>query len=459
MKDRFKLFSMALCACAFAACNDNEGVDGPGDGDKSPVQYVVMSATSDGTANYLQLASDPTKGTIDPTEANGRISFDASNPDFANYNNELLIGMNYPSQGGTGGYSYAWKLIDGQLVQHGNGIMLDGDVKARGFFNDYLLGLSDQAEDNNHYTRVKYVKVTEFSSVVVDGKINCQDHSKEPASQMGNEAWGVGDIAQYGDYVLLAYTTKHLVQDGNYTSKAATTRAKASYGTDLDNNFYLGVYKFDPTDADKEYLKYQSMIVRKSEDHPGKEAGQIKGNSRSRTETGIEVVGDKIYLFCQGGKNFQTNSLRVPSAVLRISGSNIQSGKPVDIDSDYYVDLNDKTGDRYLWRCYYLGDNKFCLQLFTNPGMDGYTEGTHKTFGIFDVETQNYTPVTGMPEAGDINDIALAYASDTDKGTVTFELMTTSGAVLYTINRNGVATPGTKVEAEVIKGASLLKQK
>lgn len=43
MKDRFKLFSMALCACAFAACNDNEGVDGPGDGDKSPVQYVVMS--------------------------------------------------------------------------------------------------------------------------------------------------------------------------------------------------------------------------------------------------------------------------------------------------------------------------------------------------------------------------------------------------------------------------------
>ena len=90
MKDRFKLFSMALCACAFAACNDNEGVDGPGDGDKSPVQYVVMSATSDGTANYLQLASDPTKGTIDPTEANGRISFDASNPDFVNYNNELL---------------------------------------------------------------------------------------------------------------------------------------------------------------------------------------------------------------------------------------------------------------------------------------------------------------------------------------------------------------------------------
>ena len=67
--------------------------------------------------------------------------------------------------------------------------------------------------------------------------------------------------------------------------------------------------------------------------------------------------------------------------------------------------------------------------------------------------------MTGLPEAGDINEIALGYVSDTEMGTVTFELMTPSGAVLYTINRNGVATPGTIVDAEVIKGASLLKQK
>ena len=41
------------------------------------------------------------------------------------------------------------------------------------------------------------------------------------------------------------------------------------------------------------------MIVRKSEDHPGKEAGQIKGNSRSRTETGIEVVNTQIEVVVQ----------------------------------------------------------------------------------------------------------------------------------------------------------------
>ena len=115
--------------------------------------------------------------------------------------------MNYPSQGGTAGPSQAWKLVDGQLVEHGSRLQLDGDVKARCFFNDYLLGLSDQATDNDHTSRVKFIKVSDFSSVTTNGVLDCDDSSKEPASQMtsqyGNEAWGVGDMAQYGDYVLL----------------------------------------------------------------------------------------------------------------------------------------------------------------------------------------------------------------------------------------------------------------
>ena len=147
--------------------------------------------------------------------------------------------------------------------------------------------------------------------------------------------------------------------------------------------------------------------------------------------------------------------------MLRISGSNIQSGKPVDIDSDYYVDLNDKTGDRYLWRCYYLGDNKFCLQLYTEKGTAGFVEGSHKAFGIFDVKTEQYTPVTGLPDANLIYDIALAYAADTDNNTITFEVETTDSQLpaLYTIGKDGVAKRGMEVDTESIKGVSLLKQK
>lgn len=458
MKNKFQLFSMALCACMFAACEDDEGGENTGNIDKSPVQYVVMSGSGEGNGAYLQLTSNPAAGTIDPTDPNGRTFFSGNNPDFINYNNEILIGMNYPSQGGSPSdyVTMAWKLFDGKLVQHGSGVSLDGDVKARGIFKNYLIGLSDQANDYDHYERVKFIELNGFGSAVVDGNLDCDDFSKEPASRMDGEAWGVGDVAQYGDYVLLSYTTKHLVKDG-----ASGAKAKASYSTDLANNLYLGVYTFDPNDADKEYLKYQNMIIRKSEDHPGEEAGQIKGNLRSRTETGIEVIGDDIYLFCQGSKNSGQTAPEVPSAVLRISGNNIQNGKPVAIDSDYYVNLTDKTGGYYMWKCFYLGSNKFCLQLFTNPGGAGYSEGSHKRFGIFDVASQTYTAVTGLPDPDIIKDIALAYAVDTDNGTITFEIETSDSQLpaLYTINREGKATRGTEVDAESILGVSLLEQK
>ena len=94
-------------------------------------------------------------------------------------------------------------------------------------------------------------------------------------------------------------------------------KLRVSYGVNgtqpTDLYGYLGVYEFDPYDSNKEYLKYQHMIVRKSADHAGEEAGQIKGNLRSRTETGIEVLGDEIYLFCQGTKNSGETAPDVPS--------------------------------------------------------------------------------------------------------------------------------------------------
>ena len=267
---------------------------------------------------------------------------------------------------------------------------------------NYLIGMSDQATDYDHYERVKFIELNSFGAAVVDGIIDCDDMSKEPQSQMEGETWGVGDIAEFGDYVLLSYSTKHLVKDG-----ASGAKAKATYSTDLANNLYLGVYEFDPTDADKEYLKYQNMIVRKSEDHVGEEAGQIKGNLRSRTETGIEVTG------------------------------------------------------HYMWKCFYIGGNKFCLQLYTEKGTAGFVEGSHKAFGIFDVKTEQYTPVTGLPDADLIYDIALAYAADTDNNTITFEVETTDSQLpaLYTIGKDGVAKRGMEVDTESIKGVSLLKQK
>lgn len=459
MKSNYlNILSLSVLTCSFISCSEelpnDEGGNGGENGTAVNAQYVVMSGSGENNGAYLQLTSDATTGSLDPANSDGRIFFSGNNPDFINYNNEILVGMNYPSKGGSSSdyITMAWKLQDGKLVQHGNGVALDGDVKARGIFQNYLIGMSDQT-GNGHYERVKYINVETFDAAVVDGIIDCDDSSKEPASLMDGETWGVGDIAGYGDYVLLSYATKHLDPD-------PTSSAKASYSTDLANNLYIGVYKFDPNDSEKEYLKYQNTIIRKSEDYPGKEAGQIKGNLRSRTETGIEVVGNEIYLFCQSTiKNYGKSEPEVPSAVLRISGNNIQNGKPISIDDDYYVNLTETTG-HYMWKCFYIGDNKFCLQLYTEPGTAGVSEGSHKKFGIFDVKTKSYTEVTGLPEPAKINDIALAYAVDTENHTITFELDLTDGSLpaLYTISADGKALRGTEVNAESIKGVSFLKQ-
>ena len=468
MKKQLRLFGLAMLACAFAACSsDDDNNNGTGGGagnggsggDSASVavkeQYIVLSGSGENNGAYLQQVSSALTGLLNATQnVNNRIFFSGNNPDFVNYGNELLIGMNYPSQGGSPSdyITKAWKLVNGKMVQHGSGLTLDGDVKARGIYKNYLIGMSDQTGDG-HYERVKFIELDNFNKVVVDGFIDCDNFSKEPESLMEGETWGVGDLAAYGDYVLLAYNTKHTYADG--------TRAKASYSTDLARNFYLGVYKFDPEDSNKEYLKYQKTIVRKSDDHPGEEAGQIKGNSRSRTETGIEVVGDEIYLFCQGTTKISGETdPATPSAVLRISGSNIVDGMPSAIDNDYYVNLTDVTG-HYFWRCYYLGDNKFCLQMFSEAGKAGVSEGSHKKFGIFDVKTKAYTEVTGIPEPSKIQDIALAHAIDTDKGTVTFEMQLTDGSkpALYTISKDGTAVRGLEVNTEAIQGVGLLKQK
>ena len=211
MRTDFKFFSLALCVCALGACSDDDsdstGTGGSGSSDK---QYVVMSGSGENNGAYLQTTDDPTTGTLDPANPDGRIFFSGNNPDFVNYNNEILIGMNYPSQGGSSSdyITMAWKLVDGKLTQHGGGVALDGDVKARGIFKNYLIGMSDQATDYDHYERVKFIELNSFGAAVVDGIIDCDDMSKEPQSQMEGETWGVGDIAEFGDYVLLSYSTK-----------------------------------------------------------------------------------------------------------------------------------------------------------------------------------------------------------------------------------------------------------
>ena len=467
MKFNIKLLSMALCACALVSCSDDDIEGGSGE---APISignkmFAVMSSSSEATGVYIQTVPNVDKDSVldATTNTSNRIFSAGNNSDFVNFNGKYLVNLCYPSKGGsTSDYiTRAYKVEDGKMVEHGNGLAFDGDFKARGFFKNYLIGVSATTTTDGRYAeRVKFVDMDGFNKAVVDGILLRDDAKSGPTTELEGEIWDVNEIAEYGDYVLVGYSpqTTTLINPDN---------PKGGYVTRLSNNFYLGVYKFDPNDADKEYLKYQSTIVRKSADHSGKEAGQIRSNLRARTENSIKVVDGKIYIFAQGtAKNSDVAYPEVPSALLRISGDNIQNGKPVGIDDDFYVNLTEKTGGYYLWRTYYLGDGKFCFQLFSVAGAEGTVSSktnalaaTHKRFGIYDLASNTFKMVSGMPEPENISDIALAYALDEDKHTISFEVQATDGSkpTIYTINSDGTAVKGLQVNTESMEGVSFLK--
>ena len=436
-KTRITLAALAAVPF-FAACEEM----GQETAESGSGNYAVCYASE--STGFIMQVEDIGSGSIDGTQAiNSRIEF-TGNRDFIPVNDTYLYNINYASKSsdGTDTYSTSFALgPDGSLSKRSD-FNLEGDVKSRGVIGKYVLGCSSLSSDGI-YERIKVVDSETQAVVNNNGRIYT-DRTTEVGTLIG-EDYQFSDICRYGDYVLVSYTSV-LEREGKTTF------------TNLARNTYIGVYTFDPSDPEYEYLKFQNLIVRKSEEHPGEPAGQISGNSSSRVETGIEPVdnGD-IYLFVQGNRSNRDGDTSLPPCtVLRISKSGMDNGKPVAIDDDYYVDLGKAGAGEYrLWRSYYLGGTRFCLQFFTDPGETG-AKATHSRFGIFDYESKTLTWVSGAPE--DITDVSLLYLIEKDKNRVTFGMETASmKPALYSIYADGTMKRGLEVNAESIEGVALLK--
>lgn len=428
--------AFAAMLSVLACDNSNSPETVPGSG-----KYAVCY-TSGENLGYMMQVADIYSGSIDGTQvANSRQEV-TGNRDYIPVNGKYLYNINYASQGsdGTDTYSSSFMLSpEGTLVKRSD-FNLEGDVKSRGVVGKYIIGCSSLTNDGV-YERVKVVDSETQAVVANDGRIEAGLESE--VGRLIGEEYQFSDICQYGDYVLVGYNT------------VSEREGKTTY-TMLARNTYIGVYRLDPSDPDREFLKFENLIVRKSEDFPGEPAGQIKGNSSSRTETGIEPVdnGD-IYLFVQGNRgNKEGDTSLPPCTVLRISKGNMQDGRPVAIDEDYYVDLGQAGAGGYrLWRSYYLGGSKFCLQHFTVEG-DTSGKSTRTRFSIFDVETKEFKWVTGV-NFEDITDVSLLYLIE--DGKVTFGVETRDRKpALYTISSDGVMTRGLEVNAEGIEGVARL---
>lgn len=459
MKRRFDFPLLLFSALAFAACSDDNTVPvPPGGGNLSPdgYAYVVCYNSGDqGNSGYMMQVDDISQGSLDGTQnANNRQEV-TGNQDYVSVNDLYLYNFNYASHGadGTSTVSESWALSDDGLVTKRNEINMSGDVKSRAVVGKYVVSGSSQCKEkdglNKMYERIRIVDSESEAVITANGRLETSKYDGAWGETIG-ENYMFSDIAAYGDVVLVSFTTKQ--------------EDKAKGGTtNLAGNLYLGVFELDVNDKEgNEYLHPRRLIVRRSADHPGREAGQIAGNSQSRTETGIEPVdnGD-IYLFCQGNKaDAAEGSAYYPSAVLRISGSNIADGVPQAIDDDYYVNLRELSGGYQLWRTYYLGGSKFCLQMYNQPYDPATNDnGSAHRFAIFDAVGQTFQWVTGDFDEAKVTGIGLLHMIEKEKGSITFGIETADRRpALYTITADDARiVRGLEVNAEGISGVARLK--
>ena len=436
MKRKSGFIALATLALGLSACdsaeNNAEGGNGMGN---SKEQYIVCY--SSGSSGYLMQVDDISSGTLDGTQNTNNRQQVTGNRDYVQVGYSHLYNINYASQSsnGTSTLSTSWALnASNQLTQRAD-LDLSGDVKARGVWNNYIIASSSLSQDNKPYERIKIIDTKEDKVISNNASINTT--AGEYDATIGEHVT-FADIAPYGNYILVGLKTK------NSTDKSAQTA--------LVNNTYLAVYKYDGNKSGN--LELQKLIARQSP--AGALAGQLGGNSRSRTETGVEPVdnGD-IYLFCQGLSTPVDGLAIPPSAVLRISGSNIQDGMPVAIDNDYYCNIQELAGGHRVWRSYYMGGTTFCLQMYTDKGDNTTSSSTRLKFAIFDAATKTFQWVEGIPST--ISDVALPVLIEKEKNRVIFAVTTTnSQPALYFISKEGKMTRGLEIKAETIEGIAKL---
>lgn len=284
MRKGFRLFSVALCVCALAACSDDDGLGSRGSGNRGEgvadgYSYVV--ASSSGELGYLQQVDDISSGLLDATKNDHNRLTVEGNMDFVSVGG-YLVNMNYASKSSDGisTLSYSYEVADGALARR-SPMELEGDVKARGTFGDrYLVGASsqDDTDADCYYERMKIVDVQTQRVINNNGRITIDKQS--PEYRAVGEFVQFSDMAQFGDYMLVSYTTKQETPSEDAANQ--TTRKPSTTTTRLAKNTYVGVYKFDPSDSGKQYLKFAGLL--KAEAGNGVEYGQIRGNSSSRTE-------------------------------------------------------------------------------------------------------------------------------------------------------------------------------
>lgn len=408
MKKNSLFFALAAALFAFSACSKDDKVGPTKPEVTEDYQYVI--AASSGENSYLVQTNSIDEGSINVQ--GGQAIQVVGDRSWYFYKDFAAYSFVY-AQGDPGKTSSFILDNEGQLKARKE-IGLEKSLQVRGVYNDYIYAaFSSRSYTDPVATFYKIDTKTEIVSTEIP--VNTENFT-------GNSEMAYfTDIAQYGEYVLAGVRTiKAAVDGGSWTD---TDFADSTFVAVLDKDFNV------------------KKVIR---DHG--RTGQVLGMAKSNGETGIEVVdnGD-VYVFASAA-----NGPGISSGVLKINKGTLE------FDEDYFFDISEASGGHKLWRVYFVGDNKFVMQLYTKPGQEGVTDGTITKFAVVDVVNKSFDWVeSGVPS--DILEIGTPLI-DKENKRVVFPIATSSAHPhLYSVKIDSkIMTKGIEVIAEGIKGIGKL---
>lgn len=415
MKFNFKQtnrFSLAVLALiSLAACSDDDTV--VDDGGETPVetgaQYLIASTDSENS--YLNTTSDISQGSVSPL--GGTATQVIGTPSWYFYNDIAAYSFVYNQ--GDPGTTQSFALNSAGEVEARNEINLNVSIQSRGIVDNLMYV---------QYSSRNYEEpVSTFYTINGDTQVVSGPYTIDTEALAGNGEYAyVTDVAQWGDYVLLGFRP----------IKAGSDDGDSAFNSDFNDHTYVGVFN--------KALELQTVI-----EDEGR-TGAVAGQSRSQGETGVEPVenGD-VYVFSSA----IDAEGEVPSGVLKINNGTLA------FDQDYFFDITAASGGYAVYRSFYVGENTFVLQMFTEPGSGtASSSATRNKFAVVNVVDQTFEWVTGIPEG--ITSIGAPYI-DEDNNEVAFPIETNLYPTIFIVNADtATMSEGIEVVAEGISAIGKL---
>lgn len=293
--------------------------------------------------------------------------------------------------------------------------------------------------------------------------LNSNDGSQKNGSIIAENFLGNGEYVSFAGFAQVGdklYTSvipmgmskygvskwPEMVTDQELIAKADGGSGSGSYikgeipSTQFPDSAFVAIYSSDDFNSEPTIVRTGKM-------------GYGCGRMRSQYYQTIwaDDNGD-IYLFSSGYGRTATSSddLKkvtgtLPSAVMKINKGE------TEFDPDYYVNIEELTGGKPIFRAWYISEDKFLLQLYKDgiEGMMAGSEADVSELAIYNAHQQSITPVTGFP-----SDLAgfggVPYG---EEGAAYIATTVTSGdkPAFYKIDtETGIATKALTVDAESI---------